>query len=196
VQILFKTEDTPQAYAEGRGMFPGAPEKCPHKGCHAPVRMEKHGFYERYMVDWEFAGRIRIRRYICPMCGRTVSMLPSFCVPNMQYGVEIIIMALLIAAEYNSARYAGTKWPGRPASLTRWHIIYYRKRVMRNRGSIQLALNLMSPGFIEIKQITGDSGWTRKFLQAATTQINPQQFNAEYHDLTGSSFMSLHNRVA
>jgi len=122
-------------------------------------------------------------------------MLPSFCIPRIQYGVEVILTALLIAAEHSSVRYAGTRWPERPLTLTRRHIIYYRDRIIRNRGIIQLALNLMSPAFIELKQITGDIGWTRKFLQAAS-QLKPPQFNAKYHDLTGKSFMSLHNNVA
>ena len=195
MQFLFSTGDTPQAYAEGSGRFPDAPKKCPHKGCHAPVRMKKHGFYKRYIIVCGFTGKIRIRRYICTLCGHTVSMLPSFCIPKMQYGVEIIITALQIAAEHDSVRYAGTRWSERPQTLTRRHIIYYRKRVIQNRGSIQLALNLMSPEFIELKQITEDSGWTRKFLQSVK-QLKPAQFNAKYHDLTGKSFMSLHNNIA
>jgi hypothetical protein len=122
-------------------------------------------------------------------------MLPSFCVPRMQYGVEVIILALLVATEYISARYAGTKWPQRPPTLTRRHIILYRNRIIRNRVRIQLALNRMSPEFVALKQIAGDLDWTRKFLTIAT-HINPSQFNAKYHNLTGDSFMSLHNNVA
>jgi len=195
MQFLFDTSDTPQAYAEGCGKFPDAPEKCPHKDCHAPIRMKKHGFYQRYIITWGFAGNIRIRRYICTLCVHTVSMLPSFCIPRIQYGVAIILTALLLASEHSSIRYVVTKWPNRPVTLTRRHIIYYRDRVIRNRGSIQLALNLMSPEFIELKQITGDTGWTRKFLQAAN-KLKPPQFNAKYHELTGKSFMSLHNKVS
>jgi hypothetical protein len=195
VQILFNTEDTPQSYAEGNGKFPDAPEKCPHKGCHTPIKMRKHGFYERYIVGFEFVGKISVRRYICPMCGRTVSMLPSFCVPRLQYGVEVIILALLTAMQHNSTRYAGTRWHERPPTLTRRHLIYYRKRAMQNRGHIQLVLNLMSPEFVELKQITGDPEWTRESLKAAN-DTNPPRFNANYHELSGSSFMSLHNKVA
>jgi hypothetical protein len=121
-------------------------------------------------------------------------MLPSFCVPRLLYGVEIVILALLVAVKF-SVKYAGTKWPERVRSLTRRHIIYYRQRIMRNRGYIQLVLNLMSPEFIELKQIAGDSEWTREFLNVAT-QINPPRFNTKYHNLTGESFMSLHNKVA
>lgn len=195
VQILFNTTDKPQMYAEGKGKYPDAPEKCPHKDCHTPVKMSKHGFYQRYVIAMGFSGIISIRRYLCEACGRTVSMLPSFCVPRMQYGVEVIILALLVAAKHMSAKYAGTKWPERPPTLTRWHILFYRKRIIWNRVLIQLALNRMSPEFVALKQIAGDESWTGAFLEAAT-HIKPPQFNAEYHNLTGNSFMSLHNNVA
>ena len=194
MQILFNAEDKPQAYVEGNGKYPEAPERCPQKDCKAPIKMKKHGYYKRYIFVTGFFGIIRVRRYKCSVCGRTVSMLPSFCVPRLQYGVEIIILALLVAVEF-SVKYAGTKWPGGAQNLTRRHIIYYRKRIIRNRGYIQLALNLMSPGFIELKQIAGDSEWTQEFLKVAT-QINPPRFNSKYHNLTGESFMSLHNKVA
>jgi len=195
VQILFSTIDTSEMFAERNGKFPDAPAKCPHKGCHAPVKLRKHGFYKRYLVLIGFSGIIYIRRYLCLACGRTVSMLPSFCLPHMQYGVEVIIMALLVAAKHMSAKYVGTKWPERPPALSRRHIIFYRKRVILNRVRIQFALNMMSPEFVPLKQIAGDSDWTQNFLKVVTC-INPPQFNAGYHNLTGHSFMSLHNKVA
>jgi len=195
VQILFYTKDSPQSFAEGLGTFPDAPKKCPHKNCHIPVKMRKHGFYKRYIINDSFTGVIRIRRYICPMCGRTVSMLPSFCLPYMQYGVTVVIFALWAAMECNSVKYAGTRWSGRPQTLTRRHIYHYRNRIIRNRGHIQFGLNIISPGFIELKQITGDLDWTREFLKVVN-DTNPPQFNVKYHSLTGTSFMSLHNTVA
>ena len=195
MQFLFHAEETPQAYTERKGVFPEAPERCPHKECHTPIKMRKHGFYSRYVATGGFIGVLRIRRYKCLVCGRTVSMLPSFCVPRQLYSVQVIIMALLVAAKSGSTRYAANKWPGRLQTLTRRHIIYYRKRILCNRGRIQLALNLMSPGFVELKQIAGDSDWTREFLKAAK-DMDPTRFNAAYHSLTGNSFMSLHNNVA
>ena len=193
VQLLFETNNSPQTYVEESGKYPDAPSRCPH--CHNPVKLSKHGFYTRYIILLLFAGNIRIRRYICLKCGLTVSMLPSFCIPRYQYGAEVIITALLTAAMNSSTRYAVTRWSERPQTLTRRHIIHYRQRVVQNRGRIQLGLNLMSPGFIEMKQITGDTDWTSKFLEAAT-EIKPPQFNSRYHRLTGKSFMSLHNNVA
>ena len=194
MQFLFNTEEKPQAYAEGNGKYPDAPQRCPQKDCKVPLKMKKHGYYKRYVLITDFSGIIRVRRYKCSVCWRTVSMLPSFCIPRLQYGAELIILALLTAAEY-SVKYVCAKWAGLVQSLTRRHIIFYRKRIIRNRSYIQLALNLMSPGSIELKQITGDSDWTREFLKVAT-EIKPPRFNSKYHALTGESFMSLHSNVA
>ena len=193
MQYLFLAADPPQSYADGSGKYPDAPSRCPH--CHIPAMMKKHGFYKRYIILISYDGVIRIRRYICDECQRTVSMLPSFCVPRYQYGTEIIITALLTAIIKNSVTYAATKWPERPQTLTRRHIIQYRKRIMRNRGFIQLGLNLMSPEFISLGKTAGDTEWTRKFLEAVA-QIKPPQFNSLYHGLTRKSFMSLRNNVA
>ena len=195
MQILFYTTMAAQEYAEGRGYYPEAPARCPHPGCHCPVKMLKHGFYKRYIILLSYEGFIWIRRYICSKCGRTVSMLPSFCIPRHQYGLEVIIGALQEATQRGSIKYAGTKWKKRPPSLARRHIIHYRNRVIQNRGCIQLGLNMMSPGFIGLTQIAGDTDWTRRFLDAATDPNLPQ-FNVTYHELTGKSFMSLHNNVA
>lgn len=192
MQFLFDTENPPQSYTDKKGKYPEAPDRCPH--CSHPVKMRKHGFYVRYIIIFDFAGNIYIRRYICEKCKRTVSMLPSFCIPRYQYGAVIIIVALLTSIT-NSARYAETKWSERPRTLTRRHIILYRRRVERNRKRIQLGLNLISPEFIEMQQITGDTEWTRSFLKAVH-QTNPSQFNSKYYNLLGKSFMSLHNSVA
>jgi hypothetical protein len=59
-------------------------------------RLKKHGYYERYLITVSFEGEIVIRRYCCPDCGKTVSLLPSFCHPMRTYGVCIIIGVLKV----------------------------------------------------------------------------------------------------
>jgi hypothetical protein len=193
MQILFYTESNVESYSNGTGYYPEAPSRCPH--CQIPVKMSKHGFYKRYIIHTTYEGNIRIRRYICHDCCKTVSMLPSFCVPRYQYSVEIIIMSLLTAILNHSVNHVVKKWSQRPESLTKRHVIHYRKRITQNRGTIQLGLNLMSPEFIDLKQITGDTDWTKEFLEVVT-QIKPPQFNAKYHELTNRNFMSSHNKIA
>jgi len=50
------------------------PDHCPQ--CQAKRSLTAHGFYTRTLVDVEFDGSIRVRRYLCSCCKRTVSRLP------------------------------------------------------------------------------------------------------------------------
>ena len=34
--------------------------------------------------------RVRVRRFLCPLTGRTVSLLPDFCLPRRRYGAEVV----------------------------------------------------------------------------------------------------------
>jgi len=56
--------------------------------------LRKHGFYERNIIEVGFEGQILIRRYICDECGKTVSLLPSFCHPGRAYSTFVIIGVL------------------------------------------------------------------------------------------------------
>ena len=52
------------------------PGHCPQ--CHAKQPLTAHGFYTRTLIDAAFDGVIRVRRYLCQACRRTVSLLPEF----------------------------------------------------------------------------------------------------------------------
>src|SRR5580658_6527661 len=55
------------------------PDHCPQCGAKQPLT--GHGFYCRTLVDLAFDGVIRVRRYLCRICKRTVSLLPEFALP-------------------------------------------------------------------------------------------------------------------
>ena len=57
------------------------PDHCPQ--CQARQPMVGHGFYRRTLVDVGFDVSIRVRRYLCRSCKRTVSMLPEFALPYL-----------------------------------------------------------------------------------------------------------------
>jgi hypothetical protein len=59
------------------------PLTCPH--CQALGRLVGHGSYPRTAVDERQATAIRIRRFLCSAGRRTISILPSFCLPNRHY---------------------------------------------------------------------------------------------------------------
>lgn len=64
--------------------------------------MRRHGWYARWaIVPAETAfeeRRLRVRRLRCPRVGRTVSLLPDFCLPRRQYGPEAVGLLLQLFA--------------------------------------------------------------------------------------------------
>lgn len=70
------------------------PDHCPQ--CQTRQPLLGHGFYRRTLVDAGFDGSIRVRRYWCRSCRRTVSLLPEFALPYLRFSVSVIA-AFLIA---------------------------------------------------------------------------------------------------
>jgi hypothetical protein len=54
-----------------------------------------------------FDGAIRVRRYLCQCCRRTVSLLPEFALPYLRFGIVVIalflVARLLFALTLNAA---------------------------------------------------------------------------------------------
>jgi transposase-like protein len=69
------------------------PAQCPQ--CQAKQQLTAHGFYSRTFVDCNFDGSIRVRRYLCETCKRTVSLLPEFALPYLRFGISVIAMFLV-----------------------------------------------------------------------------------------------------
>ena len=76
------------------------PAHCPQ--CQAKHPLIAHGFYTRTLVDSAFDGVIRVRRYLCQTCRRTVSLLPEFALPYLRSSVAVI--ALFLAARLIHAK--------------------------------------------------------------------------------------------
>jgi hypothetical protein len=69
------------------------PDHCPQ--CEARHPLSGHGFYRRTLVDVAFDGIIRVRRYLCRSCKRTVSLLPEFALPWLRFSVSVIALFLV-----------------------------------------------------------------------------------------------------
>jgi transposase-like protein len=69
------------------------PSHCPQ--CRARHPLTAHGFYLRTLIDIAFDGLIRVRRYLCHSCKRTVSLLPEFSPPYLRSSVVVIALFLL-----------------------------------------------------------------------------------------------------
>src|SRR5216683_891842 len=69
------------------------PDHCPQ--CAAQLPLMAHGFYTRTVTDVEFDGAIRVRRYLCHDCKRTVSLLPEFALPYLRFSILVISLFLV-----------------------------------------------------------------------------------------------------
>lgn len=70
------------------------PARCPQ--CQAKDPLTAHGFYSRTIIDATFDGSIRVRRYLCEACRRTVSLLPEFALPYLRSSIAVIAWWLLV----------------------------------------------------------------------------------------------------
>jgi transposase-like protein len=69
------------------------PRSCPQ--CQAQHPLTAHGFYTRTLIDQAFDGLIRVRRYLCRSCQRTVSLLPEFALPYLRSSIAVIALFLV-----------------------------------------------------------------------------------------------------
>jgi transposase-like protein len=93
VQILHPFSGSLQQYEEALA-DPDRyrPDHCPQ--CDAQHPLRAHGFYRRTLVETGFDGVIRVRRYLCRCCQRTVSLLPQFALPYFRFSVVVIALFL------------------------------------------------------------------------------------------------------
>jgi len=90
------------------------PGHCPQ--CQTKHPLTAHGFYTRTLIDdAAFDGVIRVRRYLCQVCQRTVSLLPEFVLPYLRSSLAVIalflITRLLLAQTLNGAATAPPPMP-------------------------------------------------------------------------------------
>ena len=73
MQMLYPFRGSIQQYIEGVGSIEQAnrcrPTRCPQ--CESKQRLVCHGFYKRTVVEFDWDGVIRVRRYLCKACRRT-----------------------------------------------------------------------------------------------------------------------------
>ena len=107
------------------------PDHCPH--CQAAQGLTAHGFYRRTLVDAGFDGSIRVRRYLCRFCRRTVSLLPQFALPYLRFSVTV--MALFLMARLRDghslvAAAAGAGLPSMPYQRGQFWVRRFRKQAV------------------------------------------------------------------
>jgi hypothetical protein len=89
MQILYPFTGSIQQYNEQCADF-NCHRLCSCALCGAKNHLRAHGFYWRTVSSPDFDGLIRIRRYLCLACRRTLSLLPEFILPYMRSAVAVI----------------------------------------------------------------------------------------------------------
>ncbi|MCI0355147.1 MAG: DUF6431 domain-containing protein [Acidobacteria bacterium] len=94
MQILHPFRGSAQQYAEEiANVDRYRPDHCPQ--CQTRQPLTGHGFYRRTLVDVGFDESIRVRRYLCRSCKRTVSLLPEFALPWLRFSITVISLFLV-----------------------------------------------------------------------------------------------------
>lgn len=93
MQILYRFAGSIQQYNEQNADF-HHDRPCSCAMCGARNRLRAHGFYWRSVSGSDFDGRIRIRRYLCLACRRTISLLPEFVLPYVRSCIEVLALFL------------------------------------------------------------------------------------------------------
>jgi hypothetical protein len=118
------------------------PAGCPQ--CAARQPLIAHGCYRRTLVDRGFDGVIRVRRYLCRVCRRTVSLLPEFILPYLRFSIPIIARFLHARLAAGATLPAAAVAAGQPA------MPYQRgqgwvRRFLRQAAALAAALVAWTP---------------------------------------------------
>ncbi len=126
------------------------PDHCPQ--CAAQRPLTAHGFYSRTVADVEFAGSIRVRRYLCDCCKRTVSLLPEFALPYLRFSILVIslflIARLLHGCTLQAAAQAATQ-PGMPYQRGQFWVRRFQRQAAELCTALAaLTAPLAAPNFV------------------------------------------------
>ncbi|MDN5317024.1 MAG: hypothetical protein PWR08_1148 [Thermoanaerobacterium sp.] len=190
MQIIFHVDNIEEYLQKGKNYnFLSSPDRCPHSDCKCKVKLKKHGFYHRYYLDGAVCIKITIRRYICPVCKKTVSFLPDFCLPNFQYSLNMIISSLkktLIRTRTLNSIISDFKRDFPHILFARQHIYFYTKRITNNLNFIIYGLRQIDP-YIKMPKTGTERERAREILDVIN--IVPL-FSQRFYDYCQKSFLA------
>lgn len=174
MQILHPFAGSVQQYlAQLDDLESPRPRHCPQ--CPAPEPLTAHGFYVRTIIDTAFDGAIRVRRYLCEACRRTVSLLPEFALPFLRSSLAVI--AWWLVAHLLPAAPTPTPTPT-PPPMPYQRGQFWLRRFRRQAEALCATLATLTapapaPNFIErALAMLATAGWTaaHRFLFAELRQ--------------------------
>lgn len=89
MQILYPFAGSIQQYNEQCAASNPEPP-CSCAMCGTKKHLRAHGFYQRWVSSPDFDGMIRVRRYLCLACRRTLSLLPEFVLPYIHSTITVL----------------------------------------------------------------------------------------------------------
>lgn len=138
------------------------PGSCPQ--CESKQPLVCHGFYKRTVVDMACDCFIRVRRYLCSACRRTVSLLPEFVLPYLRFAMIVIavfLKARLLSGQTLKAAAEAADQPGMPYQRGQ----QWLRRFRRQAESVSAALAalvrpVVAPDFVtKAIQMLEQTGW-------------------------------------
>ena len=117
------------------------PDHCPQ--CEANRPLTGHGFYRRTLVDGAFDGVIRVRRYLCGSCKRTVSLLPDLALPWLRFSVSVIAL-FLVARLLNGLTLVAAARAAAQAGMPYQRGQFWIRRFQKQAPALSLALAPMA----------------------------------------------------
>lgn len=198
MQHIFTVKGTFEEYVSlGKSFpFPAAPMKrCHNPACRKIVQFKKHGFYDRYFISSVYREKIYVRRYICPMCGCTISYLPHFCLPGFIHALEHIFEYIYGVFHRTGSYKACIECLNRKNSgleLSRQLVYHYRKRFINNLPLIQIGLRQMHRDMGLPEEALRKEERAKKLLELVkngSTTIH--SFSQEFHKETHKTFLAL-----
>jgi hypothetical protein len=147
------------------------PDHCPQ--CQAKHPLIGYGFYRRTLVDTGFDGVICVRRYLCRLCKRTVSLLPEFALPWLRFSISVIAL-FLIARLLNGLTLAAAVLAAAQTAMPYQRGQFWIRRFQKQAAALSLALTPLTtppaaPDFVsKALRMLQSIGWiaAHRFLLA------------------------------
>jgi len=118
------------------------PSSCPL--CGTPKCLVAHGFYRRTLVDPDFEGGLRVRRYLCRACRRTVSLIPDLVLPYLRFSLNVIERFLKARLGEGWTLKAAGEAAGQ-AAMPYQRGQYWVRRFRRQAAPLAAALTALAP---------------------------------------------------
>jgi hypothetical protein len=166
MQMLYPFSGTIQQYIEQVESRKEAnrcrPGSCPQ--CESKQPLVCHGFYKRTVVDVACDCVIRVRRYLCSACQRTVSLLPEFVLPYLRFATVVIgvfLKARLLSGQTLKAAAEKAHQAGMPYQRGQQWVDRFRRQAESVSAALTaLARPVVATDFVtKAIQMLEEAGW-------------------------------------